>query len=325
MTKTEALPEVPETKVDAVTGGGFVLGEGTYGLEVLVEDDLHRSCRGSWQIQARRWGSERQLIQTTPSGVVEEFSASAPRPVEAKRGPRIGRLTILVHAAPLSPNLSSLQPDDVERVVDSVSSLLRELPAESVRLIAFNLDQRTIIFRKEGFEANQNGELTAALNQLELGLLDYKVMRERPEPMDLLLGLVQAEFREPKQPDALIVLGPRTRMHDDVRPDALGKHPAGVFPIFDLQFQFNRPLPPGQGPNSRVSIADDMTRRGPQMTPAPISQGTLMTPEDTIERMVSRLKGKRFPCVLRMISQTPYSAWISESPRPVHLRRSPPN
>jgi hypothetical protein len=42
MTKTEALPEVPETKVDAVTGGAFVVGEGTYGLEVLVEDDLHR-------------------------------------------------------------------------------------------------------------------------------------------------------------------------------------------------------------------------------------------------------------------------------------------
>jgi hypothetical protein len=34
MTKAEALPEVPETKVDAVTGGGFVVGEGTYGLEV---------------------------------------------------------------------------------------------------------------------------------------------------------------------------------------------------------------------------------------------------------------------------------------------------
>jgi hypothetical protein len=295
MTKTEALPEVPETKVDAVTGGGFVVGEGTYGFEVLVEDDLHRSCRGSWQVQARRWDSERQLTRTIPPGAVEELSGNGPETEDVKRGPRIGRLTVLVHAAPLSPNLSSLQPDDVQRVVDSVSSLLRELPAESVRLIAFNLDQGAVIYRKDGFEANQNGELTAALNQLELGLLVYKVMRERPEPMELLLGLVQAELREPKPPDALIVMGPRTRMHDDVRPDALGKHPAGTPPIFDLQFQFNRPLLPGRGPNSRVSIAEAMTRPSPQMTTAPISQGTSMVAEDTIERLVSRLKGQTIP------------------------------
>jgi hypothetical protein len=295
MTKTEALPEVPETKVDAVTGGGFVVGEGTYGLEVLVEDDLHRNCRGSWQVQARRWGSERQLTQTIPPGTVEELFGSGPEPVDAKRGPTIGRLTILVHAAPLSPNLSSLQPDDVQRVVDSLSSLLRELPAQSVRLIAFNLDQRAVIFRKDGFEVNQGGELTAALNQLELGLLDYKVMRDRPAPVDLLLGLAQAELRDPKPPDALIVLGPRTRMHDDVRPDALGMHLAGTIPVFDLQFQFNRPLVPGQGPNSRASAPDAMTRPGPQMTAAPNSQATFMAAEDTIERLVSRLKGQTIP------------------------------
>src|ERR1019366_1512565 len=184
MTKTEALPEVPETKVDALTGGAFVVGEGAYGLEVLVEDDLYRNCRGSWQIQARRWGSERQLSPTTPPGTVEELSGIGPRTGDAKPGLGVGRITILVHAAPLLPNLSALQPDDVQRVVDSLSSLLRELPAQSVRLIAFNLDQRAVIFREDGFEVNQSGELTAALNQLELGLLDYRILRDRPEPMD---------------------------------------------------------------------------------------------------------------------------------------------
>ncbi len=152
MMKTEALPEAPETDVDVVTVGAFVVGEGAYGLEVLVEDDLHRNCRGSWQIQARRWGSERQLKPTVPPGTVEELSGIGPRTEDAKPGPEIGRITILVHAAPLSPNLSALQPDDVQRVVDSLSSLLRELPAQSVRLIAFNLDQRAVIFRKMGLQ-----------------------------------------------------------------------------------------------------------------------------------------------------------------------------
>src|ERR1035437_2360814 len=66
LTKTEMLPDFPEAKVGAVTGGTFVVGDGAYGVELLVEDDLHRSCRGSWQIQARRTGSERQLKPATP-------------------------------------------------------------------------------------------------------------------------------------------------------------------------------------------------------------------------------------------------------------------
>src|ERR1035441_5432019 len=72
-------------------------------------------------------------------------------------------------------------------------------------------------------------------------------------------------------------------------------HLAGTIPVFDLQFQFNRPLLPGQGPNSRASAPDAMTRPGPQMTAAPNSQATFMAAEDTIERLVSRLKGQTIP------------------------------
>lgn len=295
LTKTEALPEVPETKVDVVTGGAFVLGEGTYGLEVLLEDDLHRNCRGSWQLQARRWGSERQLKQTTPPGAVEEISESGPLAADAKPGPRIGRLTILVHAAPLSPNLSALQPDDIQRLEDSMAWLLRELPAQSVRLIAFNLDQRAIIFRKDGFTVDQTGGLTAALRELELGLVDYRTLRDRPLPMDLLLGLVQAELQDPKPAGAMIVLGPRTRMRDDVRTDALGKRPAAIPPIFDLPFEVDRRTLPVHGLNSRVGTRDGMQRPGAPMPVDPNPPQTFMTPQDTIERLVGRLKGQTIP------------------------------
>ena len=49
-----------------------------------VAGDLHGSCRGAWQIQARRVGSERQLIPTTPSGLVGELSSTVPQPLDAK-------------------------------------------------------------------------------------------------------------------------------------------------------------------------------------------------------------------------------------------------
>src|SRR6185295_17874150 len=113
----------------------------------------------------------------------------------------------------------------VDRLTSSLSSLLREMPAQKVRLIAFNLDQRAIVFRADDFETSQMSALTDALNHLELGLVDYRVMRDRPQPIDLLLGLVRAELQDPGPPDALLFLGPRTRMQDDITADALGKRP----------------------------------------------------------------------------------------------------
>ena len=297
LTKTEGLPQVPDTTLAATTGGAFLVGEGAYRVEVLLEDDQHRVCRNGWQIQARRWGSERQLYSSIAPGAVEEISATDTRTPEAKPGPRIARLTILLHAAPLVPNLSSLQPDDIERLTDSLASLLRELPAQTVRLIAFNLDQRAIVFREDAFEVRQIGDLTTALNHLELGLADYRVLRERPEPMDLLVGLVQAELQDPKPPDALILMGPRTRMRDDVPAAALGKRPATGPPVYDLQYGFNRIMRAGRGMYPAESVSGALSHPG--MPPA--ADGSLPDPvlpamaPDTIERLVTRLKGQTLP------------------------------
>ncbi len=226
---------------------------------------------------------------------MEEISESGAQTADAKPGPRIGRLTILVHAAPLLPNRTGLGPDDIQRLEDSIASLLRELPAQSVRLIAFNLDQRAIILRKNEFVLDEMDELTAALRELELGLVDYRVLRDRPLPVDLLLGLVQGELQDPKPADAMIVLGPRTRLQDDVRADALGKRPAAVPPIFDLAFQPERRTLSGRGPNPRVGMGNSTQRGGAPMPADQNPPQTFMTPQDTIERLVSRLKGQTIP------------------------------
>jgi hypothetical protein len=304
LTRTGKLPDVPETKAFGETGGTFIVGDGTYDVEALAEDDLRRSCRGAWQIQARRVGSERQLKSTTLPGLVEELTATSPSLPDAKSLPRIARLTVLMHAAPLSPNLSTLQPGDIQTLVDSLTSLLRELPAQSVRLIAFNLDQRAIAFRKDGFEASQMGDLKAALQQMDLAKVDYRTLQQNPEPLDLLLGLVQEELRNPKPPDALIVLGPRTRIQKDVAVNALAKLAVAVPPIFFLQCRTsppeggtNRALRRSQGPlpgqregDRRIdygTAADGFPLEGPQL-----ELGEL---PDSLERLMRRLKGETIP------------------------------
>src|SRR5437773_8652318 len=65
LTTTKLLPDVPPTDADAEAGGMFIVGEGSYAVDLLVQDERQRTCRSSWQIQARRNGSERQVAPTT--------------------------------------------------------------------------------------------------------------------------------------------------------------------------------------------------------------------------------------------------------------------
>jgi hypothetical protein len=290
------LPPVPDTKVEAETGGTFLIGEGSYAVEVLLEDDRHRFCRGAFQIKAQLTGSERQLKTTMLPGAVEELSASLAPPPDSAHGPRIGRLTILLHAAPLSLDSSKLQPDDIDRLADSISSLLRELPAQSVRLVAFNLEQRVIVFRKDEFETKQIGELATALDHLELGAVDYRILQRPGKPIELLTSLVQAELQAPAPPDALIVMGPRTRIYDDVPPDSVSARAAAGPPIFHLEYSFGR-LIPSPGIDTGPASMGPGPRRGGVGGQARGPTSTMVTARalDSIERLMGRLKAEMIP------------------------------
>ncbi|HEY1493791.1 MAG TPA: hypothetical protein VGF49_04580 [Candidatus Solibacter sp.] len=294
LAKTEALPKTGEPDAFAETLGAFVPGEGAYKAEVLVEDDLDRTCRTSWQFRAHRDGNERQLLPVTPPAAIEELVLDGAPPPGAKPGPRIARLTILIHASPLVPTRTELQPDDIQRTVDSLSSILREMPTRSVRVVAFNLDQRFTIFRAEEYEASHIKELVDEMTQLNLGVVDARLVRDRPQPMDLLLGLVQAELQAPTPPDALILLGPPTRMHLEIPADVAGKRPTAPTQIFNLQYQSNRQIPAAP-----VFVPRGMASSRPE--PPQGADGQVMRPvlssgpADPIERLVARLKGQTMP------------------------------
>jgi hypothetical protein len=90
LVSTEKLPEAPQTKADGEIAGMFVVGEGAYRVEALVQDDLHRICQGNWRIQAKRSGSERDLALTTPPATVGELAALGPPNPERKSARELG-------------------------------------------------------------------------------------------------------------------------------------------------------------------------------------------------------------------------------------------
>jgi len=299
LTSTESLPAVPETKLDGEVAGTFVVGDGAYGVEALVEDDLHRVCRGKWRIQTKRSGSERDLKPAAPPAAVEELQASSPGSPESKPGPRIERLTVLIHAAPLSPNASKLQPDDVSMLVGSLTSVLEQLPARYLRVVVFNLDQQAVLLRKDGFARADLGDVTTALNQLGLALVDYRALQKRDRSGDLLADLLQTELRAPRPPGAVILLGPRTRprpiSQSDVPVEAPYPHPATAVPLFYVQYRPPRSLLLERGPGPAEARGGGRAGRGYSRTPndpGGIDPAMTHSIPDRVEQLLGRFKGE---------------------------------
>jgi hypothetical protein len=231
------LPDVPVTKADGEIFGKFVVGDGDFGVEALVEDDSQRICRGKWRLQTKLSGSERDLISTTLPGTVEEFSPVARR--GPKTNPKIGRLTVMIDAAPLAPNRSALQPDDIQLLLGSFTALLEQLRAQAVRLAVFNLDQKSVLFRKEPFVESDLEELATTLGRIQLARVDYSALQKPETPVSTLIDLMHEEAQNPSTSNVVIVMGPQTRNHEPIPPGALlddqKRNPDSVLPPLPTQ------------------------------------------------------------------------------------------
>ncbi len=231
------LPPVPKTNIELEVGGGYLLGEGRYDVNWTLLDEAGRVCRGSWRVNARLSRRERHLKLAMPPGTVADFTLRG-RP-GSKRGADDAapiRLTVLLNAAPLSPLRTRLRASDRVTLLGLLSSLLERLPARSVRLVIFNLDQQKTLLRQDGLTPGTLNRVAQALNGLELGRVDYHVLQNPQGHVDLLAGLMNQELRAETPSDVVVILGPATRYLDRVPPAAL-EEPRGAAPQF-FNFQF---------------------------------------------------------------------------------------
>jgi hypothetical protein len=292
LASTARLPEVPETNLDGEFGGRFVVGDGTYGVEVLVQDDQHRACQAKWHIEAKRGGSERDLKMVTAPGAVEELVSAGATPAQADRsGARIGRLTVLVHAAPLAPTRSVLDGADVDRLESALTSLLEQMPAQRVRVVLFNLEQRKVFWQKDAFAVADLEDVAGELKKLQLGTVDYKAMQSREEPAALMAHTLESELLAAMPPDAVIVLGPAARLRDPV-PSRWAERPAFTARLFYLQYQPRQnPLATPFGMSSVNLPQTAEGGRGGRPTFDTGQPQTATPMGDTIDRLVQRWKG----------------------------------
>lgn len=234
-----SLPDIPKTNQQGEIGGGYLLGEGRYDVEWTLFDDAKRVCQKRWNIKVALTAGERKVKTVMPPGTIQELSLrgstySSP----AKDDTRPIRLTIFLHAAPLFPRRTKLRPGDALVLLSGLSSLLERVPSPSVRLVVFNMDQQKVLFRHQNFALESLDQVAQSINGLELGLVDYQLLKNRKSSAAFLAELINKELTEPDRAEVVLFLGPASRFSDKVtqpRPDEKGSAP------FFFHFKFQLP------------------------------------------------------------------------------------
>jgi hypothetical protein len=130
-----------------------------------------------------------------------------------------------------------LRAQDRILLLGSLASLLESVPARSVRLVVFNLDQQKELFRQDDLAPESFGQVAQAINGLQLQLVDYHVLEKRNGYVELLADLVNQELRSAEPPDAVIILGPPTRYYDKLQENALEQHVPANPQFFFLEYK----------------------------------------------------------------------------------------
>lgn len=294
----EGLPEIPEATGEGEFTGTFWVGEGIYGVEALVEDEANRACSSKWRIQAKLTGRERELRAGMQPGEVAEAVPARPRAAEEPASAnRIERLTILLIAAPLNPRAAKLEAETAAMLRDSVGSLLEQLPAKRVRLVAFNADQQVVLLDKNGFGPDDLNQLTAAFDQLQVAAVDYRKLQSGRKT-DVVSDLVLKELRDPQPASAAILLGPRTAWTADGMTGASldgALSGSGGPRWFYLEYQqpSQWPFNPQRGRQARMNGGGvGIGRRFPAPDSRPDDRSPLAAAPDGMEQLLRRLKGE---------------------------------
>jgi hypothetical protein len=233
------LPDVPDkTRIVAEIGGGFLVGEGRYDVQWVMADDAGRICRKSWSFDAHLRRGERAVRVAMAPHTASGFTwFTRPDAARNQDDARPLRLTVLLHAAPVSLRRTTLRASDSVLLVSLLSSLLERLPARAVRLVVFNLDQQKELFRQDLFTPTTLDQVAQSINEVQLGVVDYRVLQNRRGHVDLLTDMVNRELQAKEPSDVVLFLGPAARYGDKVPPAALEPAGAAAPQFYYLQYR----------------------------------------------------------------------------------------
>jgi hypothetical protein len=212
----------------------FAAGEGTYRVDLAVIDNQRRVFQKSWTTRAEPHGHEKKAnILLAPSTAMA--AVIPPWHWHPNQGPNALRLTVLLDGAPASAFSQKLRAWDRAFLLDSLSTLLREIPSASLRVVVFNVEQQQVFFEDDDFDGGGFRRLSSALEAMELATISFRHLQSQKGWAYLLAKLVNEEAANVRRPDAIIFLGPRIRVLQKTPREMLNL-PNGHPPFFYFEY-----------------------------------------------------------------------------------------
>jgi hypothetical protein len=238
------VPAIAEDeKGPAFLQGEFESGEGKYRIDWLMRDRSERVCSFHWDADASLALRDKQIsLNIQPSAVqpldTEPFKQEPPVARETQDRPL--RVKVLVNFAPQDSASATLQPLDTNALVSILRSIAREPRIGKFSVVAYNMQEQRVIYRKEYASLIDFPALGDALKSLNLGTVDLKRLTQKHGDTDFLADLITKEVKDNvEEPDAVIFAGPKVMLDTGLSPETLKALGDVKFPVFYMNYNLN--------------------------------------------------------------------------------------
>jgi len=243
MSQRVNVPEIEENAHgDAYLQGAFDVGEGKYHVDWLMRDRAERVCSSYWDIDASIPPKDKPVTldiqpNTVQSAETEPFKDEPPVRRQARGAPL--NVKVIVNFAPQEPASAALHPLDVNALISILRGIAREPRIGKFSIVAFNLQERRVVFRDEDASHIDFPALGAALHSLNLGTVDLKRLSQKRGETEFLTSLFTGELKTSDHPDAVIFAGPKVLLDAAVPQESLKTVADVEYPLFYMNYNLD--------------------------------------------------------------------------------------
>jgi hypothetical protein len=239
-----SVPAIEEdAKGEALLRGRYMLGPGRYRVDWLMRNRAERVCSAHWKIDADLPADDLGDSLAMPPNTVAQrpdhtFEDLPPVPRAAPQ--QLLRVKILANFSPTDSRETTLKPWDVEAIVSILRNIAREPQVGRFSLVAFNMQQEQVIYRTDDVGWIDFPALGEAVDSIQLGAVDYRRLLDPHSATRFLTALLTEQLGpQDPEPDAIIIVGPKLMLDNNIPQEALKQAGRANCPIFYLNYNSN--------------------------------------------------------------------------------------
>jgi hypothetical protein len=237
------VPEIEENAHgDAYLQGTFDVGEGKYHVDWMMRDRTERVCSAFWDIDASVPPRDRPVtLDIQPNTILsadnEPFKDEPPVARETAGAPL--NVKVIVNFAPQDAAAAALHPLDTNALISILRGIAREPRIGTFSIVAFNLQERRVVYRQAGSSRIDFPALGEALHSLNLGTVDVQRLSQKRGETEFLTNLFTEELNTRDHPDAVIFAGPKVLLDNGVPQESLKKVADVEYPLFYMNYNLD--------------------------------------------------------------------------------------